>query len=369
MKKVFPVYILLMIGLLFVVGCGGDEEPLPPEPVGIDHVDPPSNSEIKSDATITVIFDGVPAKVKVNLETVTLAGQAVTRTLAGQAVMITELFEEGALKIEITWEGGSHVLEYTVKAPEPPNPQENMVTITAGEFQRSDDPDAGDDEQSLPKVYVDAFSMDQYEVTNDQYRQFVLANPSWAKDKINSNLHDGNYLKHWDGNKYPENSENHPVVYVSWYAAVAYARWAEKRLPTGAEWEYAARGGLSDKKYPWGDVVDINKANYDGNIGKTTPKGKYPPNKYDLYDMGGNVWEWCLDEYNEDFYSSPPPKNPLSGANSPDWIMNNFESITTDRVARGGSWANSPEYLRVALSASFDPRNANCLTGFRCVKK
>ena len=360
MKKVFPVYILSMIGLLFVVGCGGDEdpppdeEPSPPEPVKIININKKSsdgstiklennntikseNNTIKSDDTIIVEFDDVPTNVKVNLGTEPLANQRLTWE-NHKEMMITGLFKKGELNIEITWEAGSRVLKYNVEVPPPP-PQENMTEIDPDEFEMgSNDPEARNDEKPVHTVHVDKFFMDQYEVTNEQYKQFILANPSWAKDQIASNFHDGNYLKHWDGHNYPDGYKEHPIVYVSWYAAVAYAKWANKRLPTEAEWEYAARGGLSSQKYPWGDVIDRNKANYGGNIGKTTPKGKYPSNEYSLYDMGGNVWEWCLDEYNEEFYRNSPPKNPLSGADSPDWIMNNFKSIGINCVVRGGSW-------------------------------
>lgn len=365
MKKMFSVYILLMIMLLSAVGCAMD----PVVPVGFGDVNPSDDSTINPEDTITVNFDDAPANVKVYLGQVPLANQRVTWNSTGQRMTITGLFEPGKLKIEITWEEGSHELNYTVTVPEPPSLQENMVPIPPGEFQMgSDDPETGTDEKPVHPVHIDAFSMDQYEVTNKQYKQFIVANPSWRKDQIADNLHDGNYLQHWEGHNYPKGYDDHPVVYVSWYAAVAYTRWAGKRLPREAEWEKAARGGLSGKKYPWGDVIDSNKANYDGNIGETTPKGKYPRNKYRLYDMVGNVWEWCLDEYNEGFYNRSPLKNPLFGATSPNWIMSNFKGITSQRVLRGGSWASSPEYLRVALRARFDPREANCLTGFRCVK-
>ena len=151
-----------------------------------------------------------------------------------------------------------------------------MVLIPAGKFRMgSNASDTYPDERPVDTVYVDAFYMDKYEVTNAQYRKFLLANPRWQKRRIEARFHNGNYLKYWIGNNYPSGEGNHPVMYVSWYAAMAYAEWAGKRLPTETEWERAARGGLVSRKYPNGNAITPNDANYYSERGPITV-GSYP---------------------------------------------------------------------------------------------
>ena len=247
-----------------------------------------------------------------------------------------------------------------------PLPIGKPVLIPAGEFQMgSNASNAESDEKPRHTVYVDAFYIDKYEVTNAKFKQFVDANPQWQKDRIPRKFHNGQYLDLWQGNSYPPDKENHPVVYVSWYAAMAYAKWEGKRLPTEAEWERAARGGLVDLKYTWGNIVDPRKANYSGQIGDTTPVGSYPANDYGLYDMVGNVMEWCLDGYETDFYSSSPRLNPIAGGVLTD-IVNKFQGVISRRAVRGGCWYNVPLHVRVADRYGTNPNHASKGRGFRC---
>ena len=239
------------------------------------------------------------------------------------------------------------------------------VLIPAGDFQMGSN-DGDFDEMPVHTVYVDAFYMDVHEVTNAQYKKFVDANSRWGKDRIPSSYHNGNYLDHWNGNSYPRDKGDHPITHVSWYAAMAYAEWAGKRLPTEAEWEKAARGGLVGKKYPRGNSIGFGKANFGRNVGGTTVVGSYPPNGYGLYDMAGNVWEWCLDAYNKDFYKNSPRTNPAAGGGSITYIINNFTNIKNPRVLRGRSWFN--DYVQVAYRNSSTPTSVDSSYGFRCAR-
>ena len=227
---------------------------------------------------------------------------------------------------------------------------EGMVLIPASEFlMGSDDVDAFSNEGPVHTVYVDAFYIDKYEVTNAQYKQFIDANPQWQKDRIDRALHDGTYLALWNGNDYPTGRANYPVVYVSWYAAWLMRSGYSSGCRPRQNGKRQRGGGLTGKTYAWGEDLDSTQANYKYNAKDITPVGSYPPNGYGLYDVAGNVWEWCLDAYSNDFYARSPHKNPLCGAISIDWVMDNFTNIKTKRVVRGGSWLSYPAALPVSF--------------------
>ncbi|MCG9126631.1 formylglycine-generating enzyme family protein [Candidatus Poribacteria bacterium] len=209
---------------------------------------------------------------------------------------------------------------------------EGMVLIPKGEFlMGSNHPECNLDERPIHIVYVDDFYIDKYEVTNSQYKEFIDANPQWQKKKwwnskagIADRFHDGDYLKNWKGNNFPEGKGKFPVVHVSWYAAMAYAKWVGKRLPTEAEWEKAARGGIEGSDYPWGNSINSSHASYPPHGGPDTPIGLYPPNAYGIYDMIGNVMEWCLDAYDPEFYRKSRYMNPIAGAEKLSQVVDNY---------------------------------------------
>ena len=255
-------------------------------------------------------------------------------------------------------------LDKEVKTPN----LENMALIPEGEFQMgSEDEEAYGDEHPAHTVYLDAFYIDKYLVTNEQYKAFVDENPEWSRQNIPHEYGDVDYLKHWRSNSFPISQAGHPVVNVSWYAAMAYSQWVGKRLPTEAEWEKAARGGKSRNKYPWGDIADPSMANYDWNIGETTTVGEYPSNEFDLYDMCGNVWEWCLDAYHESVAMGTTPRNPIVGAKSVEWIVNHSINVKSNRVLRGGSWRIPASLVRIANRNAESPSFSLNVIGFRCV--
>jgi len=274
-----------------------------------------------------------------------------------------------------------------------------------------------DDARPIHTVTVRGFWMDAYEVTNAQFEEFVKATgyvtvaertptaeefPDASPEQLvagsivfsppASGAHLDNYLEWW---KYVRNAnwrhpegpsssikgkENYPVVHICWEDAAAYARWAGKRLPTEAEWEFAARGGKAGNLYPWGNSYLLNgqyaantfqgsfpskDAAADGHRG-LAPVGQYPPNAYGLYDMSGNVWEWCEDWYSPEYYSissaAGPVSNPRGPQNAPPSMM---------KVQRGGSFLCTDEYCSRYLLGSrgkAEWRSSANHIGFRCVR-
>ncbi|MBC8346181.1 MAG: formylglycine-generating enzyme family protein [Candidatus Marinimicrobia bacterium] len=255
---------------------------------------------------------------------------------------------------------------FTIVFAQPLDPKNGMALISGGTFEmgRSDgNPEY--DNTPVHTVKIDSFYMDKYEVTVGQFKQFINEtgydwDRSWWKVSIFSR------------------TDNHPIIYVNWHAATAYAKWAGKRLPTEAEWEYAARGGLKGKRYPWGNNITKDDANFykywkhDDEYEKPysllsgkdkwkysmAPVGSFEPNGYGLYDMAGNAAEWCQDWYEENYYSISPmdnPKGPETGQT---------------KVTRGGHYYSWHKGLRVYNRGSNPPhvKRWQDVQGFRCVK-
>ncbi len=232
-----------------------------------------------------------------------------------------------------------------------------MVFIPGGEFLRGrrgrshslpDDnlkwwPALMKDDRPVRAIRVDPFYLDQYEVTNAQYLTFVTE----TKHRPPYN---------WPKGKIPEGKEQYPVVDVDWSDATAYAAWAGKRLPTEAEWEHACRGLTEKATYPWGDRNPSKEdAKFNG-IDGPSPVGKCKASYFGLYDIVGNVWEWCADWYDIDYYEKAPEANPKG----PDKGMY--------RVVRGGSWADVEKYLTCAYRMWVRPIERGPNIGFRCAK-
>ncbi len=221
-----------------------------------------------------------------------------------------------------------------------------MVLIPGGTFSMGAD---SFDEGPRHKIRIDSFFIDVREVTNRQYWEFVTATghppAPFFRDSVLGR-------------------PDHPVVGVSYDDARAYAFWLNKRLPTEAEWEYAARGGLKEKDYPWGNDPPNGRCNFAPHGKKnadgwafTSPVGRYKANNYGLYDMSGNAWEWCSDFYDSTYYQRSPERNPVG----PD------SGYT--RVLRGGSWLSiNPKHLKCSSRLELKPYIKDRYYGFRCAK-
>jgi len=343
--------IIPLIFIILVCTCGNDEE--------IDWNSVPT--------TLNILFapNQEPVEALVDKVIVLVEGGNIEEPIE-QELKIDGAYATGLLKVppgevqfiinafageQLVYEGYENVTIETgrkVTVNVELHPVGEMVLIPAGEFEMGDNFNEGRDEE-LPvhTVYLDAFLIDKYEVTVGQYKKFIQAtghrNPDW-----------------WDVVSEFSPTDEHPIILVSWHEAVAYAEWVGKRLPTEAEWEKAARGGLVGKRYPRGDEISHNDANYDGTEGRdiwdesTSPVGSFAPNGYGLYDTAGNVIEWCSDWYDANYYANSPKNNP-KGPNS-----------GLERVVRGGAWFVDPVFLRCAFRHGIDP--SDYFYGFRCAQ-
>ncbi len=292
-----------------------------------------------------------------------------------------------------------------------------MVWITPGKFWMGSD-EGQEDERPAHSVALDGFWMDRTEVTNEEFSRFTRATgyvtvaerTPTAKDYPDVPPHrlvagsvvfspppdvtsfENPYLwweyrpgANW---RHPEGPgsdlkgrDKHPVVHICWEDARAYAQWAGKRLPTEAEWEYAARGGLDREPFCWGSELAPenqwraniwqgrfpNENTLGDGFRATSPVASYPPNGYGLYDMSGNVWEWCQDWYLPDYYCSSPARNPRG----PDTSFDPNEPGVAKRVQRGGSFLCSEIYCvgyRPSARMKAPPDTGLSHSGFRCVR-
>jgi formylglycine-generating enzyme len=277
-----------------------------------------------------------------------------------------------------------------------------MVRLPGGEFLMGAEEEVGypsDGERPVRRVRVDPFWIDPVAVTNARFMEFVAATGyvteaeqfGWSFVFVGL-LPDGTpagraappapwwrqvYGADWRHPEGPasgiDERPDHPVLHVSWNDAAAYCRWAGKRLPTEAEWEYAARGGLEGKRYPWGDdlapkgkyrcniwqgTFPIKNTLKDGFFG-TAPASAFPPNGFGLYNMCGNAWEWCSDWFSSSFHADGPLDNPTGPPSG------------THRAMRGGSYLCHHSYCfryRVAARSANTPDSSTGNLGFRCAR-
>ena len=270
---------------------------------------------------------------------------------------------------------------------------QGFVHVAGGTFQMgSTDSEADSDESPVHSVTVDSFYMAETEVTHEQFLEFLNDAGVSAAGQLNGNevidMDDSDVAFSHDGTEFSFAASGDaddidcPVIEVMWYGAVEYSNWLSEqeslnkaysisgtsvswnqsangyRLPTEAEWEYAARGGAQSNGYKYAGSNNVDEVGwYPDNSGyKTQPvKGK-KANELGLYDMSGNVWEWCWDWYDSDYYSSSPRANPTG------------PSSGSIRVLRGGSWISSPGYLRGALRYDAGPGDSGSSGGFRLVR-
>jgi formylglycine-generating enzyme required for sulfatase activity len=244
-----------------------------------------------------------------------------------------------------------------------------LMYVHAGEFTMGSD-DGEADEKPVHTIYLDAFWIDQTEVANDLFSSFVSATgyKTDAEKEADLIYMGGNNYTYSTGADWQHpvglgsnisNNEKHPVIHVSWNDAIAYCKWAGRRLPTEAEWEKAARG-TDGREYPWGnESPNVGLLNYNSNVGGTTEVGIYPDGKsiFGVYDMAGNVWEWVNDWYQSDYYATL--EDGVSNPQGP--------SMGKTRVLRGGSWFYNRSDVRSSNRRNYAPGGFFYYGyGFRC---
>jgi formylglycine-generating enzyme required for sulfatase activity len=259
--------------------------------------------------------------------------------------------------------------EPRVSAPPP-----NLARIPGGEFLMGS-ADADMDERPVHRVHVSEFYIGRFPVTQDEYARFINATgypaPTIVRlPLITSNGNDQLFKERampycWDRGGPPAGHGSHPVVLVRYDDAMAYCRWLSSvlgrpvRLPTEAEWEKAARGGVEGQRYPWGNEADPTRGNFlTGSPAQrgTRAAGTYSPNGYGLYDMAGNVWEWVSDWYTPDYYGAGDARDPRG------------PETGEMRIVRGGSWVTEdPAMLRTACRHKVPPDTYAYSVGFRIV--
>ena len=279
-----------------------------------------------------------------------LNGQPKGATPLQQGKILLLELEEGSYKLEAKTDNAYAQSELSVTTDATMQPVHlllvrvpEMVEIPAGVFQMGST-ESGEDELPIQTLKINAFHMSKYKISFDEYDAFAKAT---GRAKPND--------KGWG-------REKHPVISVTWNDAVAYAEWLSEltgkhyRLPTEAEWEYAARAGTTTK-YWWGDSIGHNKANCGGcgspwDYKKTAPNGSFAPNGFGLYETVGNVWEWTCSEY-----------APYSEGKQ----LECSQEVTGQRVARGGSWNYRPGGVRSAYRSYYETANKYPDLGFRLV--
>ncbi len=309
----------------------------------LDCDNPLNDADIKE-----LISAGVPdARIR---QFITSCG--VSPTLAGGISVEARLRELGA---------SANVLAALIPPPasqaggkwRSPIDQREMVFIPSGSFlMGSPANETGRDaDETQSEIRIErGFWIDVAEVSNEAFRKFLLARPEWQKGRLSPELHDGTYLKTWDGNNYHAGTGDSPVVWVNWFAARAYASWAGKRLPTEVEWEYAARAG-STSTYWWGDAFDPAHVS---SRGQSVTADARRANRWGVQDALGSVWEWTSS------LSRAYPYTPNDGREAIDAFGG--------RVIRGGAFANGAGFLRAANRNLQQTSQASDLTGFRSAR-